>query len=514
MNGVVTKIWIDVIEVSFSISKNLPKVNTVLVSDPKNCVLLVKKILNPNQVLAIVIDSLKPIKINDKMVNTNKSFLVQVGKNSKGHIFDYSGISYLKQDKPAKLVEMDSTIKPFKQFSTEYEVIETGIKAIDFFIPILKGSKIGIFGGAGVGKTVLMKEIIFNLLNKNELLKKHYDIIQTESHSQQLENHPFKDPNKKQTTAIFVGCGERSREAVELYKELKESDLMKDSVIYVSRMNEFSGSRMSIVPIGVTAAEYLRDEEKNDVLLFVDNIFRYLQAGSEVSSSLDKKPSIGGYQPTLNTDIAYIQNRLFANENGSITSFQTVFLPLDDLNDPSAVATFKHLTSSLVLSREITANNIYPAFDPIASNSDSVDIKIIGKKHYEAILEAKLILKQYKDLEDVIFILGYDSLNPESKEIVKKAKQLQNFFSQNLHMSASFTRVSGVYVPLEKTVDCVCKILAGEYSQIDPENFLYIDTTAKFDEEIYQKKLEQEQLAMQQNAKKKSKKFARTQQPN
>lgn len=231
---------------------------------------------------------------------------------------------------------------------------------------------------------------------------------------------------------------------------------------------------MSIVPIGVTAAEYLRDKEKEDVLLFVDNIYRFIQAENEVSASLGKKPSVGGYQSTLESDVANVEDRLFRNENGSITSFQTIFLPMDDLSDPSAVAVFNHLDGNLVLSRAQTAKNLFPAFDPLASSTNSIDEKIIGKKHFDAIIETKRILKAYKDLEDVILILGFDELDDESKVTVKKALQLENFFTQNFFMTEHFTKAPGVYVPLEETVDSVIRILEGKYLKQSPEIFSYV----------------------------------------
>ncbi|MGV2393826.1 UNVERIFIED_CONTAM: F0F1 ATP synthase subunit beta [Campylobacter lari] len=342
---------------------------------------------------------------------------------------------------------MDSTIISNEDYSFTPEILQTGIKAIDFFIPILKGSKIGFFGGAGVGKTVLMKEMIF-ALSKNE----------------------------SKTSSIFIGAGERSREGVELYHDLKSSNLMQNSTMYISKMNESAGARMSIVPIGITAAEYLRDNENENVLLFIDNIFRFLQAGNEISASLDKKPSFGGYQATLNTDISLVENRLFSNKNGSITSFQTVFLPMDDLSDPSAVATFNHLDGTLVLSRDIASKNIYPAFDPLASSSTSVNPKIIGKRHYDAIIKTKNAFQRYKDLEDVILILGIDELDEESKTLVKKVLQLQNFFSQYFFMTEHFTHEKGVSVPLEKTIESVERILNGEFLEINPEKFAYISS--------------------------------------
>ncbi|AWX42580.1 F0F1 ATP synthase subunit beta [Metamycoplasma cloacale] len=446
MSAYISKIWTDVVEVTFD-KEALPKINTILTSSKEENIYLVKKILNDKKLFAVIIKSNGKITINEKVVNTNKPFMVPVGQKAKGHIYDCLGNSLDSETKNLTYVELDSTIIENNNYSNSPVIMETGIKAIDFFIPILKGSKIGIFGGAGVGKTVLMKEIIFNLSQR-----------------------------EKRTSSIFIGAGERSREGVELYNDLKSSNLLSNSTMYISRMNEAAGSRMSIVPIGVTSAEYLRDHEKENVLLFIDNIFRFLQAGNEISASLDKKPSLGGYQSTLNTEISNIENRLYSNENGSITSFQTVFLPMDDLSDPSAVAVFNHLNGSLVLSREVTAKNIFPAFDPLESTSSSIDANIIGTRHYKAILETKKIMQRYKELEDVILILGFDELDDDSKVIVTKALQLQNFFSQYFFTTEHFTHEKGVYVPLSKTLDSVERILKGEFLDVHPTQFLYIDS--------------------------------------
>ncbi|SJZ43583.1 MSC_0618 family F1-like ATPase beta subunit [Mycoplasmopsis verecunda] len=451
--GTVTKIWTDVIELKFT-NDELPKINNILSSTQNDTHLLVKKIINENVVYAVIIQSNKPVTINEEFIDSKKPFMVPVGNSAKNNIFDVMGNSLNNPDTKFKTVEMDSTIIANHDFEFKPEILETGIKAIDFFIPILKGSKIGIFGGAGVGKTVLMKEIIFNLSKK-----------------------------AKNTSSIFIGAGERSREGVELYDDLTKSDLMKNSIMFISKMNESAGARMSIVPVGITAAEYLRDSEKENVLLFIDNIFRFLQAGNEISASLDKKPSLGGYQATLNTEISSVENRLFSNENGSITSFQTVFLPMDDLSDPSALAVFNHLNGSLVLSRDVVAKNIYPAFDPLESTSATVDVNIIGKRHYDAIFEVKRILQRYKELEDVILILGIEELDEESKIIVKKALQLQNFFSQYFHTTEHFTQSPGVYVPLEDTIRSVERIVLGEFINNNPEKFSFIATVDDIDNE-------------------------------
>ncbi|UUD36443.1 F0F1 ATP synthase subunit beta [Mycoplasmopsis citelli] len=451
MQGKITKVWSDVIEVTFE-KNNLPLLETLLV-DEHNSVLLVKKIVSQEAILAVIVKQRADFSINGKIKALNHGFMVPVGQSSKGLIFDILGESLnSKPTKKLQYVEINSTNKPNPSYENKYKILETGIKAIDFFIPILDGSKIGIFGGAGVGKTVLMKEIIFNL-------------------SKQQNN----------TSAIFVGSGERSREAIELYDDLRDSNLMDSSIMYISKMNENPGARMSIVPVGITAAEYLRDVEKENVLLFIDNIFRFIQAGNETSSSLDKKLSVGGYQSTLNTEISQVEQRIYSNENGSITSFQTVFLPMDDLYDPSAVAVFNHLNASMFLSREITAKNIFPAFDPLASSSTNVNPDVIGLEHYNAILEAKFVLQKYKELEDVMIILGFDELDEESQTIVKKALQLQNFFSQSFFMTEHFRNTPGVFVPLKKTVQSVIKILRGDYLHLSPEKFSYIGSTEHLD---------------------------------
>ncbi|WP_322875429.1 F0F1 ATP synthase subunit beta [Mycoplasmopsis felis] len=457
MYGKIINLWSDVIEIEFDKS-NLPEVNHLLTLHNDQTYLLVKRVLDETTVRAIIIYNSEEISINDQVKNTKKSFMVPVGLESRNNMYSFKGIPLLEDRKTKpKYVEMNSTINQNRFLNSEIEIVETGIKAIDFFIPIIKGYKLGIFGGAGVGKTVLMKEIIFNV-NKQSV----------------------------NTSNIFIGSGERSREAIELLNELEGSNLMDRSAMYISKMNESPGARMSIVPIGVTAAEYLRDQEKQDVLLFIDNIYRFVQAENETSASLGKKPSVGGYQSTLESDVANIEDRLYKNENGSITSFQTMFLPMDDLSDPSAVAVFNHLDGSLVLSRAQSAKNIFPAFDPLASQSNSVDEKILGKKHFDAIIETKRILKAYKDLEDVILILGFDELDEESKITVKKALQLENFFTQNFFMTEHFTKSPGQYVSLEDTVDSVIRILEGKYIKQSPEIFQYVGSNFEIptDEEL------------------------------
>lgn len=443
MNGKIIKIWSDIVEVEFN--QDLPAINHLLTLHEGKTFLLVKRLIDEKHVRAIVVYASKDISINEEVVNTHKSFLVPIGQNSKNNIYNFWGQPLLETKNKIEYVEMNSTINNERYLENNKEVIETGIKAIDFFMPIVKGAKIGLFGGAGVGKTVLMKEIIFNLNKQHEA-----------------------------NSNIFIGSGERSREGIELYNELSSSNLMKDSIMFISKMNEAPGARTSIVPIGITAAEYLRDTCNENVLLFIDNIYRFIQAENEVSSALGKKPSIGGYQSTLESDVTDVESRLFRNKKGSITSFQTIFLPMDDLSDPSAVAVFNHLDGNLVLSRSQAAKNIFPAFDPLASSTNAIHPTIIGKRHYDAIIEAKRILKAYKDLEDVILILGFDELDEESKITVKKALQLEMFFTQNFFMTEHFTKSPGQFVPLNETVESVIRILEGRYLKQNPEIFAYI----------------------------------------
>lgn len=453
--GKISKISTDVVEVTFR--EQIPTMDTIITLHSGKSYLLVKTTAGEKTVGAIVIYTETPIAIGELVIATQKRFLVPIGNDAKGCIFDFSGKILNQTTAKPKYVEMNSTIQNKSVVKTDFKFLETGIKVVDFFIPIYKGFKLGIFGGAGVGKTMLMKEIIFNTLKQ-----------------------------KNSDSSIFIGSGERSREGIELYEELKESNLLSNSTMFISKMNESPGARMNIVPIGITNAEYLRDTQKEDVLLFIDNIFRYIQAGNEASASMGKKPSIGGYQSTLDSDVAKIEDRLFANENGSITSFQTVFLPMDDISDPSSVAIFNHLDSTLVLSRDLTSKNIFPAIDPLSSATNIMDINTLGKKHYDAIIETKRILQKYQELEDVISIFGIDDLDDESKTIVYKALQLQNFFTQNFFMTQHFTKEKGVYVPMKDTIESVVRILEGKYIKQSPEIFSYVGSnlTIPTDEEL------------------------------
>ncbi|WP_436359155.1 MSC_0618 family F1-like ATPase beta subunit [Mycoplasma sp. 480] len=458
MNGKISKILTDAVEIQFDIendlSNNSLEIGKIISDLKEENILLVEKIISNSVVRAIIIHNPTKLFINQEVILQDKKLQVPVGLKTKGNIFNIKGESLNQPKSKFKMIDLDSTITKVK-FETKNKLfLETGVKCIDFFIPIFKGTKLGILGGAGVGKTVLMKELIFNLS------------------SQKLNN---------KLTSIFIGSGERTREGQELLDELKESNLLEKSIIFISQMNETAGSRNKIVPMGITAAEYLRDVEKEDVLLFIDNIYRFIQAGNELSSSLGKKPSAVGYQPTLNSEVSYIEERLNENENGGITSFQTVFLPMDDINDPGSIAVFSHLDSVLVLSREIASNGIFPAFDPLKSNSSLLTIENIGKRHFDALTETKKILQKYEELKDIILILGLEQLDNENWIIARKAMQLINFFSQKLRTASNFTKEKGEFISIEKTISSVEKIVSGTYLNIHPKEFLYINSTEEID---------------------------------
>lgn len=479
MKGRVTKIWTDVIEIKFEDEKN--KINLEigqsLFLHENKTMLLIEKILSFNVVRAIIIYFNKNIAINDEVINYGNKMQVPVGLSTRGNIFDISGNSLNYPSRKFEYINLDSTIKKTNFESKKPVFLETGIKVIDFFAPIFRGDKLGIFGGAGVGKTVVMKELIFNLANHN---------------NQENENSNY--------TSIFVGAGERTREGQELLEELESTNLLEKSIMFISQMNETPGSRSKIVPMGITAAEYLRDQENQEVLLFIDNIYRFIQAGNELSATLGKKPSSAGYQPTLLSEVSYIQERLGANDQGAITSFQTVFLPMDDITDPASIAIFTHLDGSLVLSREIASEGIFPALDPLSSNSNSINPNKIGKLHFETVIKAKNILQKYKEMEDMILILGINQLDVENREIVIKALQLKNFFSQRFFTAANFTKESGVFVSLRDTIDSVNEIISGKFLNVDPQKFLYIGTTRDIQVEKMPEKIILENVKKKRNS--------------
>ena len=383
-----------------------------------------------------------------KAVALNEPISVPVGKETLGRLFNVLGEPI--DGKEAVNTELKLPIHrkapSYEQQRTDAEILETGIKVIDLLCPYAKGGKIGLFGGAGVGKTVLIQELI------NNIATEHGGI------------------------SVFTGVGERTREGNDLYHEMNESGVIDKTCLVFGQMNEPPGSRMRVALTGLTMAEYFRDYEKQDVLLFIDNIFRFTQAGSEVSALLGRMPSAVGYQPTLATEMGQLQERITSTKEGSITSVQAVYVPADDLTDPAPATTFTHLDAKTVLSRDIASLGIYPAVSPLESSSRMLDPEIVGQKHYDVALKVQQILQRYKELQDIIAILGMDELSDEDKKIVNRARRLRNFLSQPLHVAEQFQDVKGVYVPVSKTVDSCQAIIDGLYDDLPEQAFLYVGT--------------------------------------
>ena len=383
-----------------------------------------------------------------KAMATNQSILVPVGKETLGRLFNVLGEPI--DNKGPVLTSMKLPIHrkapSYDQQNTKTEILETGIKVIDLLCPYAKGGKIGLFGGAGVGKTVLFQELISNIATE------HGGI------------------------SVFAGVGERTREGNDLYHEMTESGVISKTCLVFGQMNEPPGARMRVALSGLTMAEYFRDVEGQDVLLFIDNIFRFTQAGSEVSALLGRMPSAVGYQPTLATEMGQLQERITSTKKGSITSVQAVYVPADDLTDPAPATTFTHLDAKTVLDRNIASLGIYPAVNPLESSSRLLDPQVVGQKHYQVALQVQQILQRYKELQDIIAILGMDELSEEDKIVVNRARRIRNFLSQPLHVAESFQDVKGIYVPLKDTIESFEAILKGEYDSLPEQAFMYVGT--------------------------------------
>ena len=378
-------------------------------------------------------------------IDTGAPITISVGKEVLGRMFNVLGEPI--DDKPAIVTEMTSPIhKPapaFEEQDTSTQIFETGIKVIDLIAPYTRGGKVGLFGGAGVGKTVLIQELISNIA------KEHGGI------------------------SVFAGVGERTREGNDLYYEMIESGVISKTAMVFGQMNEPPGARMRVGLTGLTMAEYFRDEEKQDVLLFIDNIFRFTQAGSEVSALLGRVPSAVGYQPTLATEMGALQERITSTKKGSITSVQAVYVPADDLTDPAPATTFAHLDATTVLSRAITELGIYPAVDPLESTSRIMDPLILGEDHYNTARGVQEVLQRYKELQDIIAILGMDELGDDDKLIVNRARKIQRFLSQPFSVAEQFTGMEGKYVPIKETVRSFKEILEGQHDDIPEQMFLF-----------------------------------------
>ena len=451
--GHVTQILGAVVDVAFD-SDNLPAIQNALtlqVGD-RTLVLEVAQHLGNNDVRAIAMDTTDGLQRGTAVMDTGRPITVPVGPETLGRIFNVLGdvIDGLPQVKTAKSLPIHREAPSFKEQATEAAILSTGIKVIDLLAPYLKGGKIGLFGGAGVGKTVLIQELI------NNIAKFHSGV------------------------SVFAGVGERTREGNDLYHEMMEAGIMtpgkpeesKVALIY-GQMNEPPGARARVALTGLTMAEYFRDEEGKDVLFFVDNIFRFTQAGSEVSALLGRIPSAVGYQPTLATEMGGLQERITSTDKGSITSVQAIYVPADDLTDPAPAASFAHLDASTVLNRKISEMGIYPAVDPLDSNSRVLDPRIVGEEHYKVARDVQSVLQTYKSLQDIIAILGMDELSEEDKLVVARARKIQRFLSQPFFVAEIFTGSPGKFVSLEDTIKGFKGIVAGEYDHL-PENAFYM----------------------------------------
>ncbi|WP_337866251.1 F0F1 ATP synthase subunit beta [Ignavibacterium sp.] len=405
----------------------------------------VQQHLGEDRVRAVAMDSTDGLVRGMDVFDTGKPISVPVGPNTLGRLINVVGnpIDGLGEIKSDKRYSIHRPAPEFKNLSTQTEMFETGIKVIDLIEPYSKGGKTGLFGGAGVGKTVIIQELIHNIAQEHG------------------------------GYSVFAGVGERTREGNDLWLEMKESGVLSKTSLVFGQMNEPPGARLRVALTGLTIAEYFRDEEGRDVLLFIDNIFRFTQAGSEVSALLGRMPSAVGYQPNLATEMGTLQERITSTDKGSITSVQAIYVPADDLTDPAPAAAFAHLDATTVLSRQISELGIYPAVDPLDSTSRILEPGIIGHEHYNVAKTCKEILQHYKDLQDIINILGMDELSDEDKIAVRRARRIQRFFSQPFHVAEQFTGYKGRYVKLEDTIRSFKAIIDGKYDDYPEQAFMY-----------------------------------------
>ena len=397
-----------------------------------------------NVVRTIAMSSTDGLNRGAEVVDTGAPITVPVGNYTLGRVFNVLGEAVDHGAEAGAEVQKDSIHKEaptFDELSTHVEVLETGIKVIDLLAPYIKGGKIGLFGGAGVGKTVLIQELINNVAQQHGGL------------------------------SVFTGVGERTREGNDLYYEMKDSGVINKTAMVFGQMNEPPGARMRVALTGLTMAEYFRDEEGQDVLLFIDNIFRFTQAGSEVSALLGRMPSAVGYQPTLATEMGRLQERITSTKKGSVTSIQAIYVPADDYTDPAPATTFAHLDATTNLERALTEMGIYPAVDPLASTSRALAPEIVGEEHYQVATRIQRTLQKYRELQDIIAILGMDELSDEDKKTVDRARRVQFFLSQNFHVAEQFTGQPGSYVPVSESVQAFKGILDGKYDHIPEDAF-------------------------------------------
>ncbi len=451
-SGNIVQILGPVIDVEFpegalpNIYNALSLTNPSISSDEDNLVLEVAQHLGENVVRTIAMDSTEGLTRGMTVKDSGDQIKVPVGEAVLGRILNVIGepVDEAGEVKSDKFYPIHRPAPEFTNLSTQTEILETGIKVIDLVAPFVKGGKIGLFGGAGVGKTVTIMELINNVANEHG------------------------------GYSVFGGVGERTREGNDLYYEMKDSGVLSKTALIYGQMNEPPGARARVALSALAVAEYFRDEQNQDVLLFIDNIFRFTQAGSEVSALLGRIPSAVGYQPTLTTEMGELQERITTTKNGSITSVQAVYVPADDYTDPAPAATFAHLDASTVLSREIAELGLYPAVDPLGSNSRILDPQIVGDEHYAVARKVQSILQRYKELLDIIAILGMDELSEEDKLTVSRARKIQRFFSQPFFVAEQFTGTPGVYVKTEDTIKGFKEICEGKYDDLPEQAFLYV----------------------------------------
>ncbi|HJD14782.1 MAG TPA: F0F1 ATP synthase subunit beta [Candidatus Enterococcus stercoripullorum] len=448
-SGKIVQVIGPVVDVDFSKSQELPDINNALLvyknDEQKSKIVLEAALeLGDGIIRTIAMESTDGLQRGMEVVDTGKPISVPVGKETLGRVFNVLGDTIDMQEPFAQDADRSAIHKAapkFEDLSTSTEILETGIKVIDLLAPYLKGGKVGLFGGAGVGKTVLIQELIHNIAQE------HGGI------------------------SVFTGVGERTREGNDLYHEMRDSGVIEKTAMVFGQMNEPPGARMRVALTGLTIAEYFRDVEGQDVLLFIDNIFRFTQAGSEVSALLGRMPSAVGYQPTLATEMGQLQERITSTKKGSITSIQAIYVPADDYTDPAPATAFAHLDATTNLERKLTEQGIYPAVDPLASSSSALSPEIVGEEHYEVASEVQHVLQRYRELQDIIAILGMDELSDDEKVLVARARRIQFFLSQNFHVAEQFTGQPGSYVPVVETIKGFKEILEGKYDHLPEEAF-------------------------------------------
>ena len=447
--GMVAQVMGPVVDVRFA-EGCLPPINNALeiMIGERRLVVEVAQHIGDSTARCIAMSSTDGLKRDSEAVDTGKPISVPVGRETLGRIFNVLGEPTDLKPAPANAPRWDihRPAPEYADLSSNKVILETGIKVIDLLCPYSKGGKIGLFGGAGVGKTVLIMELI------NNIAKEHGGL------------------------SVFTGVGERTREGNDLFNEMKQSGVLDKTALVYGQMNEPPGARMRVALSGLTMAEYFRDNEGQDVLLFIDNIFRFTQAGSEVSALLGRMPSAVGYQPTLANEMGALQERITSTVNGSITSVQAVYVPADDLTDPAPATTFAHLDATTVLSRSIASQGIYPAVDPLESTSRILSPEVVGRDHYETAKEVQRIIQRYTELMDIIAIMGLDELSDEDKVLVERARKIQRFLSQPFHVSEKFTGIEGTYVPLSETIRGFREIIEGKHDDLPESAFLFVGT--------------------------------------